>query len=205
MMVGYPMRWLCSLSALFLTLCDPMARDVQSFQSPSRAQPPAPQQSSGNHIVAERGAARAEPSNEGRQDTEYRPAREIKKFLEPSVLLKGTAQQIGLETRPLASVLEQKFLKEFAFLQSDFTFDKKTYETWEIGVFECDAWTVGSNYPIAFHIQCVAGSMDEPRNWQYATLGYGPRDKIEDMVSTTLDSIVSAYATFVRKARKLES
>ena len=98
------------------------------------------------------------------------------------------------------NVLEKKFLQKFAFLQSDYAFDK-TYETWEIGLFECEAWTVGNHYPIALHVQCVGGSMDEPRHWQSASLGYGPKEKIVEMVKKTLETIVADYATYVRTAR----
>ena len=133
------------------------------------------------------------------QDNGYRTAGGIKKFAEPTILLKGTAEKIGLDRQSLSSFVGMKFLSDFAFLQSDFAFDK-TYQTWEIGLFECETWTVGINYPIAFHLQCAGGSMDEPREWHYASLGYGPQDKISEMVRETLDSIVQEYATFVRKA-----
>lgn len=134
------------------------------------------------------------------QDSDYRPEREIKRFTEPTVLLRGTAEDIGIDSRTFASFLEKTFLEDFAFLQSDFAFEK-TYETWEIGLFECETWTVGSTYPIAFHVQCAGGSMDEPRHWKSASLGYGPKDKIAEIVRKTLNSIVEDYATFVRKAR----
>jgi hypothetical protein len=150
--------------------------------------------------ILARDETRPEPSKETLRESEYRPAREIKRFPEPTILLRGTAEEIGLDSRTLDSFLEMRFLHNFAFLQNDFAFDK-TYQTWEIGLFECEAWTVGSNYPIAFHVQCVGGSMDEPKHWRSATLGYGPKDKIVEMVKKTLDSIVEEYATFVQKAR----
>src|SRR6476661_9120178 len=133
------------------------------------------------------------------QDNGYRPAGDIKKFAEPTILLRGTAEKIGLDRQSLSSFLGMKFLNEFAFLQSDFAFDK-TYQTWEIGLFECETWTVGVNYPIALHVQCAGGSMDEPREWHYASLGYGPQNKMSETVRETLDSIIQEYATFVRKA-----
>jgi len=132
-------------------------------------------------------------------DSGYRQAGGIKKFVEPTILLRGTAEKIGLDRQSLSSFLGMKFLNGFAFLQSDFAFDK-TYQTWEIGLFECETWTVGSNYPIAFHVQCAGGSMDEPREWHYASLGYGPEDRISETVRETLDAIILEYATFVRKA-----
>jgi hypothetical protein len=42
--------------------------------------------------------------------------------------------------------------------------------------------------------------MDEPRHWHYATLGYGPKEKITETIRKALESIVTAYAAFVRKA-----
>ena len=43
--------------------------------------------------------------------------------------------------------------------------------------------------------------MDEPRHWQSASLGYGPKEKIVEMVKKTLETIVADYATYVRTAR----
>ena len=132
-------------------------------------------------------------------DSGYRQAGGIKKFAEPTIQLRGTAEKIGLDRQSLSSFIGTKFLNEFAFLQSDFVFEK-TYQTWEIGIFECETWTVGVNYPIAFHVQCAGGSMDEPREWHYASLGYGPAGKTSETVRGTLDAIIQEYATFVRKA-----
>jgi hypothetical protein len=149
-------------------------------------------------LVAANGS---EPSNETMHERDYRPAREIRRFTEPTITLRGSAEEIGLDRRALTSVLEAQFLQDFSFLQQDYAFDK-TYETWQIGLFACEAWTVGNHYPIAFHLQCTGGPMDEPRHWHYATLGYGPKDKIAGAVREGLQSIVSEYAAFVRKAHR---
>lgn len=196
------MRSLLSLhSALFiLMLCYPVPSYDQSFTLPSDAGlSPTHQRFAGFHTVVGRDETRAEPPKDTIQGSDYQPARGIKRFTEPTILLRGTAAEIGLDSRTLDNFVEKQFLQDFAFLQSDYAFDK-TYETWEIGLFECEVWTVGSNYPIAFHVQCTGGSMDEPRHWRNATLGYGPKEKIVEMVRKTLDSIVAEYATFVRQA-----
>lgn len=188
-------------SALLLLLYYPGPSYEQSFQVQSDDKVPAFQQGDTRlRTVLERDVTRPEPPKDTVRESDYRPAREIKQFTEPTLLLRGSAEEIGLDGRTLDSFLETKFLENFAFLQDDFAFDKK-YETWEIGLFECEAWTVGNNYPIAFHVQCAGGSMDEPRHWHTATLGYGPKDKIVEAVRKALDSIVTEYATFVRKAR----
>ena len=183
---------------LILTLCDPGSSYDQLL---SNEQLPAFQQ--GDAVVRSvlgRHEIRVALAKDTRQESDYRPTRDIKIFTAPTLVLRGTAEEIGLDNRTLTSFLETHFLQEFAFLQTAFAFDK-TYETWEIGLFECEVWTVGKNYPIAFHVQCAAGSMDAPRHWQFATLGYGPKDKIITMVRETLESIVIEYGTFVRKAR----
>lgn len=190
---------------LILVLSYPNPSYDQSFRLPRGDEPPAGQKPhAGSRTVARSDSTQAGPSKETPQDGEYRPARSIQKFTEPTILLKGTAEEIGLDSRSLASFLGSQFLEDFGFLQGDFAF-AKTYETWEIGLFECETWTVGRNYPIAFHVECSGGSMDEPRHWNYATLGYGPKDKIVDMVRKTLDSIVAEYAGFIRKARVQQS
>lgn len=191
---------------LCLSLSYPGAGYGQSFQVRSEDGRPAwQQQSSGRPATALRAAAEKDAlptyrTHDTKQENEYRPAREIKRFSAPTITLRGTAQSVGLDSPALTTFLEGQFLRDFAFLQSDFAFDK-TYETWEIGFFGCEAWTVGNGYPIAFHVECAGGSMDEPRHWQHATLGYGPKDKIVEIVKNTLDSIVAEYAIFVRKAK----
>lgn len=197
------MRTLLSLhyALLILIVLYPVPSFDQPFPSLSGDEWTAVQSRSGAFLtIVARDAARAEPSKDTRQETEDRPARDIQRFAEPRIRLRGTAEDIGLDSRALVNVLEKKFLQNFAFLQSDFAFDK-TYETWEIGLFECEAWTVGSHYPIALHVQCVGGSMDEPRHWQSASLGYGPKERIVEMVKKTLETIVADYATYVRTAR----
>ena len=185
---------------LLLMLVSPTPSYDQSFRLGSEDEWPASQQRHAPfHTVREKNDARPDPSKEMLQDGEYGPAREIKRFTGPTIQLRGTAEEIGLDSRTLANALEMKFLQDFAFLQANFAFDK-SYETWEIGLFDCEAWTVGHTYPIAFHLQCVAGSMDEPRHWRYATLGYGPKEKIAETIRKALDAIIGEYASFVRIA-----
>ena len=185
---------------LLLMVVSPAPSDGQSFRLGAGDEWQAfRQRHAPFHTILEKTDTRPEPSTEMSRDGEYGPAREIKRFTGPTIQLRGSAEQIGLDSRALASGLEMKFLQDFAFLQGNFAFDK-TYETWEIGLFDCEAWTVGLTYPIAFHLQCVAGSMDEPRHWRYATLGYGPKEKMVETIRKALDSIIGEYASFIRKA-----
>src|SRR5688572_4252354 len=202
------MRSLVMLQSVLLLLMvvSPTPSDGQSFRPGSGDEWQASQpRHAPFHTILDKNDTRPEPSTEMSRDGEYGPAREIKRFTGPTIQLRGSAEQIGLDSRVLASALEVKFLQDFAFLQGNFAFDQ-TYETWEIGLFDCEAWTVGLTYPIAFHLQCAGGSMDEPRHWHYATLGYGPKEKIVQTVRKALDSIVAEYASFVRNAHgKTES
>jgi hypothetical protein len=184
-------------AVLTLLFLHPTISDRHSQPVPRPGESPAWHQGGTVFFVADNGI---EPSKETMQEREFRPAREIRRFTEPTILLRGSAEDIGLDRRGLAGVLEARFLQDFSFLQTDFAFDK-TYETWQIGLFACEAWTVGNNYPIAFHLQCTGGPMDEPRHWQYATLGYGRKDKIAEAVREGLQSIVTEYAAFVRNAQ----
>src|SRR5262249_12478688 len=51
--------------------------------------------------VIGKGETRPEPFKETLRDSDYRPAREIKKFIEPTMLLRGTAEGIGLDSHTL--------------------------------------------------------------------------------------------------------
>jgi hypothetical protein len=132
------------------------------------------------------------------QGDEHSPVRRIKMFLEPAVFIKGSAQKIGFSNGELAKYLIARFLEKFSFLQKDYHDDG--YASDEIGLFRCEVWTVGYNYPLAFHIECAGGPLDEPRYWTHATLGYGPRDKLENYVKQSLNNFVEEYASFVLNA-----
>ena len=132
------MRSLLHSVLLFLIVCYPAISYDQSFPLLSDEQWPAWQQGAATIRIAQGkdvDGTRAEPPGETAQENDYRPAREIKRFTEPTILLRGTAEDIGLDNRMFANSLEKKFLQDFSFLQTDFAFEK-TYETWEIGLFE---------------------------------------------------------------------
>ncbi len=132
------------------------------------------------------------------QGDKHRSIRRIKMFLEPAVLIRGSAAKIGLSSAELTQYLIVRFQESFSFLQKDYHDDG--YASDEVGLFRCDVWTVGHNYPIAFHIECIGGPLDEPRYWTHATLGYGPKDKLEHHVEQSLKDFVEEYARFVLNA-----
>ena len=111
---------------LMLLLCDPDPSYDQSFQLLSDDTMPAFQQGDARlRTVLERDETRPEPPKDTLRENDYRPARAIKQFAEPRLLLRGSAEEIGLDSHTLDSFLETKFLQNFAFLQDDFAFDKK--------------------------------------------------------------------------------
>src|SRR5262245_17336768 len=115
------MRSLSSLNcAMFLLiLCDQVISYDRSFAFSFQDEWPGRQPSNrGVTVVVGRNKNRVEPKKDILQGSTYRPAREIKRFTEPTIVLRGTAQEIGLDGRTLADFLEKHFLKDFGFLQS---------------------------------------------------------------------------------------
>ncbi|MEQ8710494.1 MAG: hypothetical protein RIC36_16025 [Rhodospirillales bacterium] len=63
------------------------------------------------------------------------------------------------------------------------------------GIVNCHVWTIGDNYPMAFHVECELRSMGFSREWtissyEHQMLGYGRKDAIKDQVKESIQSIV---------------
>lgn len=71
------------------------------------------------------------------REERYRPVRQVKMFYEPTVFIKGTVEEIGINREALEKYVALRFLNSFAFLQSDFHF-KDTLTPSEMGFFECE-------------------------------------------------------------------
>lgn len=135
----------------------------------------------------------------------YRTARNIKHFSEPLVSTRGTAEEIGLGRIKLSAYVAKTFLSSFAFLQTDFRNDSSpgsdtTLLDYERGVFNCELWTVGTDYPIVYHIECTAGPISARDQWKNAKLGFGARDMMEVIITKRLHELVQEYAIFILKA-----
>ena len=82
------------------------------------------------------------------------------------VRLRGDdAARIGLRERELTDFLRLRFRNSFAatpFRSRQFR-DVPPPELAATGLLWCDVWTVGTDYPVAYHVECQLGSYERPR------------------------------------------
>lgn len=133
----------------------------------------------------------------------YRHLKNIEYFGIIHVRLKNAeSNKIGLNEGDLTDYLKLRYKNNFANIPfrdlrsnlADFTKEK-------VGLLLCSVWTVGDDYPIAFHVECKAGPAGNPSILTDAYLGYGNKRNVPDTIKKVLDEIVSGIAIRFYKAR----
>lgn len=75
-------------------------------------------------------------------------------------------------------------------------------ESEKIGRLWCGVWTVGSDYPVAYHVECKAGPFSKPEMLSDEHLGYGNSRNVPDQLRKSIDEMVSEFAVRFFKTRK---
>jgi hypothetical protein len=134
----------------------------------------------------------------------------INTFSSIDVYLQGTAEDIGLSKEELTDYLRMRFKNSFAnleFKETDFgsIWNESNEERAKRGIIEIKIWTVGDDYPIAFHIEIRAGNYagDYSNMSQYksAILGYDSKSKIQNTTKESISELVDELAVSFFKAR----
>jgi hypothetical protein len=109
----------------------------------------------------------------------------------------------GLESQELNDYLRLRFRNNFAAVpfteRNPFSLDAAGKE--RTGQLWCGVWTVGKDYPIAYHVECKAGTMSTPELLSKAVLGYGSRTTAPDAVKKAIDQMVESFAVKFFKVR----
>lgn len=128
------------------------------------------------------------------------------------VVIEGEdAEEIGLDSDELTEFLRLKYKNNFAgfpykdvFAEED---AEKLIESLQdevlqsmTGVIIVNVWIVGTNYPIAYHIETTAGSLAE-MSYENAVLGYGSSENVPDHVKKTINDMVEGLAIAFYKTR----
>jgi hypothetical protein len=130
----------------------------------------------------------------------------VEKFGALNISLKGSAEQIGLNKNDLIDYLRQRFKNSFSEMEfkeqeniSEMPKDKEKAK--KIAIIHIKIWTVGDDYPIAYHIAINAGNLANMREYQAAILGYGSRLNVPESVRKSIAQLVDDLAITFFKAR----
>lgn len=110
--------------------------------------------------------------------------------------------KIGMKSEGLTDYLKLRYKNNFSTVafKSDVFPDKEEVKP-KVGYLWCGVWTVGDNYPVAYHVECKLGSWKKSDILEDAVLGYGTKENIPESIRKTLDQIVSRFAIQFYKVR----
>jgi len=136
----------------------------------------------------------------------YSGFKTIERFGLISVSLDGSAEKIGLKKEDLTDYLRLRFKNSFAGM-----WFKEPENLWEtiqnkekaakIGDIHVNVWTVGDDFPIAYHIAINAGNLANGREYENAFLGYGSKRNVPDSVRESISQLIDDLAVAFFKAR----
>lgn len=136
----------------------------------------------------------------------YSEFKTIESFGLINVSVEGSAGTIGLKKEDLTDFLRLRFKNSFAGM--GFKEPKNLWETFEdkekgkkIGSIHVKVWTVGDEYPIAYHIAISAGNLANTRQYESAILGYGSKRNVPDSVRESISKLIDDLAVAFFKAR----
>jgi len=151
-------------------------------------------------------SAFAEEKKQNFESIFYSGFKTVENFGLINVSLEGTAEKIGLKKEGLSDYLRLRFKNSFAGMEfkepenllEAFQDKEKAKRTGNIHV---KVWTVGDDYPIAYHIGISAGNLANPRNYETAFLGYGSKQNVPDSVRESISQLIDDLAVAFFKAR----
>ncbi len=133
---------------------------------------------------------------------------EIKKFVSVEVQTQGSAEKIGLKSTELTDLTRLAFLNNFpgvALESSGGPSLDGVERPNQVGFINCEVWTVGEEYIVAYHVECNAGLYATSRApnavWGHALLGYGPKDQVPDSIRKGLRSLIEKFALVFFRSR----
>jgi hypothetical protein len=138
----------------------------------------------------------------------YQDFQSVKSFGTLAVLCRGEdARKIGLDAKKLTDLLKLKFKNDFVDVpyedqtgkNIDFVLDDQFGPA--VGRVVITVWIVGDDYPIAYHMEIVAGTIEEREIYTNSVLGYGSKQNVPDTVKSQIGKFVEELAIVFFKAR----
>lgn len=111
--------------------------------------------------------------------------------------------RLGLKSEELTDYLKLRYKNNFANVaftdQSKHLGDIKNND--RTGYLWCGVWTVGDDFPVAYHVECKAGSFENPTILSDTVLGYGNKRNVPETIKKSIDEIISRFAIQFYKTR----
>lgn len=140
------------------------------------------------------------------EEAAYKGFKTVKSFGFVSVSIMGDARKIGLKEDELSNYLRLKFKNNFADIPykkasyNDKIFNNKEQRN-SIGSIHIKVWTIGDDYPIAYHLSIRAGNYTDFGIYTNAILGYGSKENVPETVKKLITELVEELAISFFKAR----
>jgi hypothetical protein len=132
----------------------------------------------------------------------------VEKFLWVTVSLQCD-EELGLREEGLEDYAKLRFKNNFADIELARSPRKTVNEERNAvhGIMSFSVWTVGTDYPVAYHISVTAGTMGPSEEltvfdrYTNAVLGYCSKSDLVDVVKRAIDSLMEDCAVDFFKAR----
>src|SRR5690554_834144 len=136
----------------------------------------------------------------------YSGFKTVERFGLIDVSVEGSAEKIGLKKEDLKNYLRLRFKNSFAGME--FKEPENLWETFQdkdearkIGNIHLKVWTVGDDYPVAYHIAINAGNLDSGSEYENTHLGYGSKGNVPESVRESISQLIDDLAVAFFKAR----
>lgn len=132
----------------------------------------------------------------------YGDLRKIESFVFIYAHVKGDAKSgIGLTDSEMTDYVRLRFKNSFAGVPYRETPFSSIKDPAKAGSIWCGVWTVGDNYPVAYHVEIRFGTMEKDRIYTDEVLGYGNSKVAQEKVKQVLDNMITQCAIKYFKLR----
>ncbi len=147
-------------------------------------------------------------SQESLEDFLYQDFKEIENFGYIAVKVQGEqAFLIGLNSEELTSFARLKYKNNFAHIAFQEIPVEETYlyqeeeQAKKVGSIWFRVWTVGDDFPIAYYVECRAGSYKNYELWHQEALGCSDIKGIKQIIRNEITRMIESLAIAFFKAR----
>ena len=137
---------------------------------------------------------------------EYGFFTKIKSFSIIKVYIQGDAEKIGLSEDELTDYLRLRIKNSFIGIKRNSEFvseilNKGREHLSTLGTLYINVWTVGEDYPIAYHIEIRGGYLGASNLYTDSALGFGSKNNVPKTVKRVISGLVDKMAIIFFKVR----
>jgi hypothetical protein len=147
-------------------------------------------------------------SQESLEDFLYKDFKEIENFGYIGVKVQGEqAFLIGLNSEELTSFARLKYKNNFAYITFQEIPAEEAYlyqeeeQAKKVGSIWFRVWTTGDDFPIAYYVECRAGSYKNYELWHQEALGCSDIKGIKQIIRNEITRMIESLAIAFFKAR----